>query len=158
MSPTIFSSSMIMMLYLSMPYLLIVASGQFDGKCRADPHLALDPDLPLVVFNDAVAYRKSQARPPLALGAEKGIEDVRKVLGRDPPSRVNDRYLHGLPALPGPRGDEKPSARGHGLDGIRDQVDEHLLDLVLVDVQGGQAVFEIDPGFDIRHVDHVLDQ
>src|SRR5512146_2310601 len=137
MSPTIFSSSMTMMLYLSMSDLLIVITGQFDGKRRADPHLALDPDLALVVLDDAVAYRKSQARPPLALGAEKGIEDVRQVLGRNPPSRVNDRDLHGLPTLPGPRGDEKPSTGGHGLDGIRDQVDEHLLDLVLVDVQGG---------------------
>src|SRR5512143_3373338 len=121
MSPTIFSSSMTMMLYLSISDLLIVASGQFDGKRRADPHLALDPDLSLVVFYDAVAYRKSQARPPLALGAEKGIEDVRQVLRRNPPSRVNDRDLHGLPALAGTRGDEKSSARGHGLDGVSDE-------------------------------------
>src|SRR5512143_2707511 len=121
MSPTIFSSSMTMMLYLSMRVLLIVIAGQLDSEGRAYPHLALHSNLSLVIFYDAVAHGKPQARPSLALGAEKGIEDVRKVLGVYPLSRVHDRDLHGISTLPGPRRDKKPSAGGHGLDCVRDQ-------------------------------------
>ena len=63
------------------------------------------------------------------------------MLGRDPAARVGDRHHTGgfFPTLVGARGDLDPAARGARLDGVQDDVHQHLLHLRLVDRHEGQG-------------------
>jgi len=81
----------------------------------------------------------------VALGCKIGLEDLREHLWRDPRSRVPDLHQDVVPRSEGSRRllsrlifghcHVHPSALGHRILGVKEQVGEHPSDLALVDVR-----------------------
>src|SRR3954470_21713703 len=98
-------------------------------------------------FDDRAANRKAH---PGAAGfrREERLEDALRVVRTDADSGILNRHQHavGLDRLRFHR--QHPRAirqRGHGLDGIHDQVQKNLLQLNAVDRDEWQALTQFDP-------------
>src|ERR1700730_10137352 len=106
-----------------------------EGECRALARLALDPELPSVEGNQASRQRQAQSRS-LALPRivaphlSELLEDGFLVLRSDAHARIGHRDL-GHPIVQRGREGDLTAFRSE-LDGIREQVQEHLLDFALL--------------------------
>ncbi len=99
-----------------------------EGKPRALAGLGGHVDGALVLLHDAVAGREAHAGAVVALCGEEGLEDVLLHLVAHADARIADVHAH----LPGPVRvgvEAERTALGHGLDGVQDEVDEHLAQL-----------------------------
>ncbi len=76
---------------------------------------------------------------PLAFGGEERLEDAGQVFGRNPRSRVLDADGHRLGRVAGPCIQDQSTALGHGIDGVEDQVDHTLLQLIEIPLDGGKT-------------------
>ena len=82
--------------------------------------------------NDTMGHRQPQAGPaPHFLGGEEGVKNAWQVLGRDPGPRVGHAHPD---RLAGTLGADREHARAprHGVLRIRDEVQEHLPELMRV--------------------------
>ena len=94
------------------------------------PTRALAVDRALVLAHDAVGDRQAEAGA-LAdrLGREERIVDARQVLARNARPGVAD-FGHDSPVFDA-RADRQPAALRHRVARVQEQVQEHLLQLVL---------------------------
>src|SRR6516162_2531288 len=121
-----------------------------EPKDRSAGGIGLHRDLPAVRLDNGAADRQADTHS-LALVGDKGLEELRHQFRRDPGSGVahaDDDHV----VVAGCRGDNKlATLRGfHGLDGIAQQVQQHLLDLHLVDQN------EIDGRVELKPDTHAL--
>ena len=92
-----------------------------------------------MVLDDAVADREAQAGPlGRPLGAEERVEDLVLHLGLDAAPGIGEDHPDRAVGLSD--GDVEASAVRHGVAGVQDQVQEHLLDLVRVDLERRRIV------------------
>ena len=104
---------------------------QREREARALADGAVAGDRAAVLLHDAVGDRQAEAGA-LAdlLGREERIVDARQLLGRN--ARARCRRSRRRPSAPSARGhDRQPAALGHRVARVQEQVQEHLLQLVL---------------------------
>ena len=115
-----------------------------------------DRQLSLVPFDDAGGDPQAQTGAVQILGGEEGLEDPPDGGVAHAVAGIGDGDAHAGPfvsARPAQvsivRAQQQPAARAHGVDGIRDQVVEHLANVVLeAEHPGPGAVVDLDP--DVR--------
>jgi hypothetical protein len=89
-------------------------------------------------LNDGTADAKSHARP-LGLGRKEGVENLMRLLRREPDAGIADRY-HEL-AVFGSRGDDELACAiqiFHRVDAVGHEVHQHLLQLDAISHYLGQ--------------------
>src|SRR5208282_3243128 len=103
---------------------------ELEIERRAPAGPAFHFDLPGVLLNDSVGDRQPQPRAPVLafarsrLGGEERIVNAVNVLLRD--SRARIRHYHADSVSVGGSDAQRPAA-GHGILGIQEQVQKHLL-------------------------------
>jgi len=128
--------------------------------------VALHGDLAGVFLDDAIGYGEAEASAFAlavawcALGGEEGIVDAQHVLGRDAVARICDLQHDALAALAG--GHAQGAAAGLAADDgvlrVEEEIEQHLLQLALVAVDGGQIVCQARVHFNLRGLELVLQQ
>src|SRR5262249_39100668 len=118
---------------------------QANGEPRPAPRLGRRVDRAAVLLDDAAADAEPEAGPHLPLGGEERLPDPGQGLGGDPDPVVLD--LHERFAAVAEDADADPPALARRLDRVAHQVDEHLQDLLAVDLGGDVAVVRrpVDP-------------
>src|SRR3954451_2268651 len=121
--------------------ILVIGQGELDMERRAAPLLALRPDPPAVLGDDALADRQADARPLEAIHrvqAVEGAEDPARLLAREPDAVVGDRQVR--PAVAGAAGDlhDRRVAVGE-LDGVGEEVLDQLAQPARVALDGGKV-------------------
>jgi len=106
---------------------------QYHPELDAVTGLVHDLDLATVVGDDSVGDGEPEPGAVL-LGRVEGGEDAAQRLDRDAAAGVGDPHADGFLAvhLVGPRMHHQLAAAPHGVDGVQDDVDEHLLQLLTV--------------------------
>ena len=140
-----------------------MAAGGGSRKWPPPPRCP-DPDASPLGLDDLAADGEPQARAlPLRLGREEGLEDPRADLGGDAGARVGHAQ-DGRARRPGNL-DAEGAARGHGIDGIGEEIEDDLLHLGAVDqdlgkrVAGGEAAGDALTGQHGCHeIGHALDE
>src|SRR5215472_1013578 len=105
--------------------------GEFKVESGALPGEALHPDLSSVFLDDPVGHRETQtgasrlAFTRRTLRSEEGIIDLVDVLGSDAGAGIADADLYSGPV--GGIDAQRAAAAGHGIFGIHEKVQEHLL-------------------------------
>src|SRR5581483_4674020 len=112
---------------LVLRFLPVVAEREVDPEPRA-PVDRVEPDPPVVCLDDAPRYGEAEPRPRNAGGrgvaAVERLEDLLAMLRRDPRALVVDPDARGALRPDGP--DRDPAALGRVLDGVREDVPDHL--------------------------------
>ena len=104
--------------------------GQRDGEARALADRAVAGDRAVVLAHDAVGDRQAEAGALAdGFGGEERIVDARDVFARNPGARIGD-FDDGAIALE-TGGNRQPAAARHRVLGIQEEIEEHLLQLVL---------------------------
>jgi hypothetical protein len=130
------------------------------GEAGALAGLAGDADVAAVALDDGVADRQAEAGAGALLGGEEGVEDARQVFGGDALAGVADGDLgaHAAAFLqPVAARQGEPAAVGHGLEGIHDEVDEHLLQLAQVHLDAAAGAV-VDAHLDLAALEVVARQ
>ena len=108
--------------------------------------LALDGDGAAMFLDDALSDEQAQAGA-VGLGGEKGLEQARHILGRDADAVIFDgeaevRAVGGAGGFSGlgagredVSGDGEGAVWSHGFEGVKEEVHEGLLQLVIVAVE-----------------------
>src|SRR5262245_2317822 len=111
------------------PVLARGGRGQPHREARVATGLGLDGDVAAVVADDLVAECQAEAGafPHRARGEER-VEDAVDHAGRDAAAVVLDAHHHAVARALGDEPD--PSRRAHGLEGVEDEVEEDLAQLV----------------------------
>src|SRR5512136_1900101 len=105
-------------------------------------------------------HRGGQAEPsPIDLRREEGVEDALEILRRDAgpmvPERYNDEIAmrQGKPVLATIHviicGNLHPPPIGHGINGVLDNIVDHLTHLPSVDLYVEKVIIEFEIGLDI---------
>src|SRR5207302_10697789 len=108
-------------------------SGQREVEGAAPAERRVDPDSSPMVLNDSFCDVKPQARALATLVLRLmpvAIEDTRDLIGRNPWSVVADGDAHHR--APGLAHDTNLAARGRELDGVADEVRQHLHDALAI--------------------------
>src|SRR3989475_5448493 len=117
------------------------ASGEPDGEGRSPPDLGRNGNVATMADDETLAQREAQAGPfPLAFRRHKRLEEPLPNLGRDPGPRVGDREQERIVrrlAL------DAHLPVGGRLEGIFQEVHEHLIHPNRVDAEYERAVPEI---------------
>src|SRR5438874_7819265 len=113
--------------------------GYRNGESAALVQFTVDLDRSAMRLSDPVHKAQPQAESPLDIYVGAGylveaVEDVREMLGRDAAAVVLDDQFHTVRI--GPKRDANFTARRSKLDGVRDQVRNHALDLDAIDFGG----------------------
>ena len=114
--------------------------GQFQREGRALAHGAVDADPAVMGFDDVAAHREPQAGAALAagvrtfFGGEERIENLRQHFRRNAAAVVAHHQVDHVVLGVVQQLDQQPAAVGHRLPGVDQQVQQHLLNLVAVDV------------------------
>src|SRR5579885_2881676 len=104
-------------------------SGKLDMERGALSGRGTNVDFSGMFFDDAIADGEAQASAAaIGLGGEKGIEDAMNVLARDSGSRIGNFDFDGAVVRGGANLDH--AAAGHGIAGVEQQIEKHLLKLV----------------------------
>src|SRR5712692_2044559 len=109
---------------------------QRDRERRALTGSASHLQRPAVRLHDAVRHPQAEAGALLHLRREERLEDARDRFFAHSRASVADVDAHDVGrirlqlASAGVRRDDEPSARGHGLGGVEEQVEEDLLQLI----------------------------
>src|SRR5256714_2794295 len=116
--------------------------GQRERERRAPARLGLDPDPAAVALHDLFADREPDARTRvlvLPVQPLENDEDALEVLGIDPDAVVAD-VKHPLAVVPLRRNPNLRRARPAELEGVREQIQEQVLQLPGISRDGRQAV------------------
>src|SRR5215475_16116029 len=109
---------------------LLAGPAQGEAEDGAAARAVLDPDPAAMRLDDGAADREPESHA-LALGGDEGLEQVRGHLGRQSRPGIGDADLrHVVGRRDG--GDLEPALAcrlDHDLDGVANEVDQHLLDL-----------------------------
>ena len=120
---------------------------------------AFDMDFAGVLLNDAVADREAEAGAAFVagqgLGGEERIVDALEMLGSDAGTGVGDK---GFDVAVDQSNDAQAPASGHGVFGVQEQVEEDLLQLAGVAVDGRKVIGKIEIDQDLRGFELVLEQ
>ena len=108
-------------------------AGQEDsetGDAFSRQTIASEPNSTVILLHDSLANPQPQAGSFRRFGAEKRLKNSPRILRPDTRSGVDDGNLNSAP-LPGPicrhtHAHTENATVWHGLDGIADQVEEHL--------------------------------
>src|ERR1041385_1108470 len=123
-----------------------LSHGKFQVERGPRPGLRTHADLACVFLNDAVRYGEAQARAtrlPLArdiLGGKEGIVNLVDVFRRNARAAVTDVYLHAVTI--GRADVQRTSIGRHGVFGVEEQVQEHLLQFAGVAMNERQSGIE----------------
>src|SRR5271165_2755257 len=105
--------------------------GELHGECGALAGRAIDANLARMLLDDAVGHGQAQpcasavpALGLLVLGGEEWIVDAVNVFLSDAATGVGHGDAHVVSVA---RGDGEGSAGGHGILGIQEEIEEHLL-------------------------------
>ncbi len=101
-------------------------SRQVDGEGRPLAHFAGDFDAAAIALDDAMRDGEPEA-DSLAARGEKRIEDALQILQRNSRSVVQKLRNHLIVLRP--QDDRQPSAIGHRLNGVKNEVEKRLPDL-----------------------------
>src|SRR6516165_7349281 len=120
---------------------------QREAKDRSTAGIGLHHDLSTVGLDNGAADRQADTHA-VALVGDKGLEELRHQFRRDPGPGVGDADGDHV-VLTGRGGNDELASlrRLHGLDGVSQQIEQHLLNLHLVDEDGidGRVEFKPDP-------------
>src|SRR5581483_11767179 len=122
--------------------------GDAEPEGAAPPFLAFDADPALVLLDDVAADREAEAGAALlpvigSIHLPEALEDLVAELRRDAAPLVLDAHFD--PAVLLNARDSYLAAAGRKLDGIREQVDQHLHQPVAVGQHGDFSRKDIDP-------------
>jgi hypothetical protein len=114
-------------------------TGQRQCKLQPVAVFTFYRDVAAMAFDDAVADRKAKARAFTGgFGREKGVENPWQVLSSIPCPVSDTSTEIRLPAF-SPVVNFNGAVAGHRMDGVHQQVDEHLLDLFFIHKHRGSA-------------------
>src|SRR5215475_358674 len=118
---------------------------QREAKDRSTAGIGLHHDLSTVGLDNGAADRQADTHA-VALVGDKGLEELRHQFRRDPGSRVGHADGDHIVVAGGGGNDELASLRRlHGLDRISQQIEQHLLNLHLVDEDEIDGRVELKP-------------
>ena len=117
-----------------------VLAGEAEGHDGADAFLALDPDLPAVLAEDALDDHQAE---PVAFGLRGvvGLEELEEVFLADAAAGVAED--HGDKVVVRRRADAEDAAGFHRLHRVLDHVEERLLHLVAIRHHGRESVLRL---------------
>src|SRR6266516_561111 len=121
---------------------------QREAKDRSPHGIGLHHDLAAVGFDNGAADRQTDTHAGALVG-DKGLEQLRHQFLRDPGAGVS--HADGDHIVVGGRhgnNELAPLRRLHGLDGIPQQIEQHMLDLHLVDEDEIDGRIELKPDTD----------
>src|SRR5512143_2980547 len=135
---------------------LLRKEGEEDREGYTDPLPVVQMDRPAVLLDDGVDDGKPEAGP-LRLRGEERVEDVVHHVVGDPASGVAHLEHHAGPLLGkgGACSDREGAASSHRLDGVGDEVPQHLPQLVRIHGDDGEIGEKVDHGRD-AHVRELL--
>src|SRR3569623_554374 len=127
------------------------------AKCRSTEIGTGHRNLPTMLVDD-IANKWETEAGPLAIrrGREERLEDPLAVLFADPRPRVAD-LDEGGGQIEQLRADDLPGPRLDRVDRVRDQVDQHLLELTRDGLDHGELGVEVDLEPDVAALEQVLD-
>src|SRR5271169_6750074 len=137
------------------------AQGKIQGESRSGPGLALHTNLAGMFLDDAVGDGKTEAGAAglafarRSLGGEEGIVNALNVLGSNARSGVGHADAD---ALAVERGHAQRAAARHGVLGVQEQVQEHLLQSSRIPLNRGQLGRERVLHLDLGYFELVLEQ
>ena len=103
--------------------------------------------------DDSISNGQAEARPLTAfLGGEKGIEDLVNLIWGHATSRVRNQDFDGIVGRAVAGGNRDGASLLHGLNGIHEDVHEHLLKLGLVSHDGRKLRVVIDGHGDVQEL------
>ena len=131
--------------------------GQRHGEARALTDRAVAGDRAVVLAHDAIGDRQAEAGA-LAdrFGGEERIVDARDVFAGNPGARIGD-FDHGAVALE-TGGNRQPATARHRVLGIQEEIEEHLLQLVLHADDDHRRVGQLPSHLDAVQLELVLEQ
>ncbi|KAF5029855.1 hypothetical protein DSECCO2_644210 [anaerobic digester metagenome] len=119
--------------------LVLLVEGENDGKFRTDILFTLDPDAATHFLYNIVAVGKPKAcAASRSLGGEERGENLAHVLLGDPAAGITDLHLDKAILFHATEGEFAIAV--HRLDGIDDEVEEELLKLSLIGLNGGKCM------------------
>src|ERR1044071_4687932 len=139
-----------------------LSHGKFQLELGPLPGLRIHADLACVFLNDSVSYGEAQARAtrlPLTrdvLGGEEGIVNLVDMFRRNARAAVTDIYLHAVTI--GRADVQRAALARHGIFGIEEQVQEHLLQFAGIAMDERQSGIEFSLHLHPRSLELVLQQ
>ena len=130
---------------------------QRQREPRALPDRAVAVNRAVVLAHDAVGDRQAEARAAAdRLGREERIVDARQLLRRNAGAGVGDLGDHAIAV--DARRDRQPAAARHRVAGVEEQVQEHLLQLMLDAEHRHRPRRELAPDLDAADLELMLEQ
>src|SRR5665213_507072 len=127
---------------------------EFEAELGAFADGAVDVDLAGVLLHDAVGDGEAEAGAFAlaflggALGGEEGVVDAAEGFGGHAGTVVGDADFDDAGAVLGGEGDAAGAAVLHGVLGVHQEVDENLLELAEIALNGREIGFEVECDFD----------
>ena len=136
--------------------------GELDHRATPLARLALELDRAAVLVDHAAAQGQSEARTFAdRLGGEEGLEDFLLDVRGHARAAVHDLEPDAVPVWLVPRRHRDPAWRRvtpHGIVRVREQVDQHLMELVLIRPQHRKVGAEIENDLDAVGLELVREQ
>src|SRR5512141_596326 len=128
--------------------------GKEDREGYTDPLPVVQMDRPAVLLDDGVDDGKSESGP-LRLRGEERVEDVVHHVVGDPAAGVAHLEHHADPLLGASwaGGDREGTASPHRLDGVGEEIPQHLPQLVRINGDDGEIRGEVDHRRDARFLE-----
>ena len=96
-----------------------------------------------MALDDFPRYRETEPGA-VGLGREEELEHLRHVVRGDTGAGVGHQYAHAPAVLGQPTREGHPPTSRRRLDGVRDRIEQHVLDLRLVELDFGQSGGQLD--------------
>src|SRR6185437_13542066 len=130
---------------------------QHQREAGALSNRAVASDHPVVLVDDPVGDRQAEAGAAAdRLGGEERIVDARQLLWRDPRSGVGN--LGDRLAVDNARRHRQPAALRHRVARVEEQVEKHLLQLVLDAADDDRRGRQIAPHLDLPDLELMFEQ
>src|SRR3954453_23434730 len=130
---------------------------QHQREPRPLSNCAVAADHPVVLVDDPVGNRQAEPGPAAdRLRREERIVDAGQLLGRDPGPGIGD--LGERLAVDDARRHREPAAARHRIAGVQEQVEEHLLQLVLDAADDHGLARQIAANLDAADLELMLEQ
>src|SRR6185503_8847536 len=135
----------------------VVAQRKYEAEPRALSVIAFARECSAVLLHDAVRHGQAQARTPaLGLRRKERVVDPREMFGRNADAGVRNLDDHFLAADAADH--REPSAFLHRVARVEEQVQEHLLELVLHAPHNHRGVRKFAAHLDTAGPELVLEQ
>src|SRR5579864_1233613 len=139
-----------------------LSHGKFQVERGSGPGLRVHADLTCMLLNDSVRYGKAQARATRLsltrdiLGGKEGIVNPVDVFRRNARAAVTDVDLHGVTI--GRADVQRATFARHGIFGIEEQVQKHLLQFAGIAMNKRQTGIEFSLNLHPRSLELMLQQ